>query len=166
MLALGTWCMMLDWRHSEEERTGRLWVAFGVAANNRWAQSLRGNIGYALFVVPALVIQWIADTLAFVYGQGAFSIGLSIGLKLFDATNSHLALASEPGAPAVPGKPTAYWFLATAGFIAIVCRDVLAADSRAAMTGFLLGALPFVFVIPLLKFFGERGLIDMLDNRN
>lgn len=147
------WCAAVAIVHAVEETRGKLWAFFGRTSGVTALARLETPAGFALLVLPALVLQLVAALWAFLGLEvNPFWLGVLIGARLGDALFSHLLPSSgEDAAETSPGLASAWVYLADALVMAIVWHVPMMSAAPATLLGFAIGAGFFCAVLPALK---------------
>jgi hypothetical protein len=147
--------MALTLVHSLQERKGRLWRYFGAIAGvripDRFGQlAFFGGLTVALWIVGlvgiACTVLWQAP---FAFG----CLGAIIGCRASDSLFSHILLNNEGFRPN-PGLPSVPLYLTEAVVLLIVFWPAILGNIVPVAIGFIVGALAFYSIIPLLRSYG------------
>ena len=141
--------------HSVQERNGKLWRYFGAIAG----VSIPDKVGLPVFFVGLTILLWIVGLLGIsgtVLWQSSLAfgcLGAIIGCRISDSLFSHI-LPSNAGYRPNPGLSSVPLYFAEVLVLVSVFYPALSTHAVEALIGFVLGALFFYAVIPLLKTLG------------
>lgn len=165
------WCVVVAIIHARQEAKDRLWQYFGEVTGATWLRAFH-EMGFALIVAPALLLQTTAALMAFC-GDGidARWLALLIGARIGDAAFSHLIPVAQGyelrryreqvedptlGARQKnPGLPSAIIYLIDGLILLVIWRAELAALHSVAIW-FAIGAGFFASVQPALRLLKTR----------
>jgi hypothetical protein len=141
--------------HSLQEREGRLWRYFGAIVGVKIPDAFGqvvffGGLTISLWVVGLL---GITGTVLWQTAVAAGCLGAIIGCRLSDSLFSHILLNNagyrpNPGLSSVP-----LYFVEALGLV-VVFYPTIRIHAVAVLIGFIIGALAFYIIIPVLKMIG------------
>jgi hypothetical protein len=141
--------------HSLQERKGQLWRYFGAIAGVK----IPDSVGLLVFFIGLTILLWIvgllgiAGTVLWQMPLAFGCLGAIIGCRLSDSLFSHILL-NNAGYRPNPGLPSVPLYFVEVLVLAVVFYPSLRMHAVEALVGFLLGALFFYAVIPVLKTLG------------
>jgi hypothetical protein len=141
--------------HSLQERQGRLWRYFGAIAGVK----ISDTFGQLAFFGGLTVSLWIVGSVGItctVLWQAPFAfgcLGAIIGCRASDSLFSHILL-NNAGFRPNPGLPSVPLYLAEVVVLLVVFWPAILGNIVPAAIGFIIGALAFYAVIPILRAYG------------
>ena len=141
--------------HSEQERKGELWRYFGAIAGVK----IPDRFGELVFFGGLTISLWIVGLLGItgtVLWQAPLAfgcLGAIIGCRISDGLFSHILL-DKAGYRPNPGLGSVKFYFVETLVLVVVFYPTLRSHTFAALIGFIIGALAFYTVIPVLKKFG------------
>jgi hypothetical protein len=141
--------------HSVQERNGKLWRYFGAIAGVR----IPDGVGLFVFFVGLTISLWIVGILGItgtVLWQTPLAfgcLGAIIGCRISDSVFSHI-LPNNAGYRPNPGLPSVPLYFVEVLVLVVVFYPTLRRHTLAVLIGFIIGAVFFYAVIPVLKAFG------------
>ena len=141
--------------HSVQERKGRLWRYFGAIAGVK----IPDKFGQLVFFDGLTIALWIVGLLGItgtVLWQTPLAfgcLGAIIGCRISDSLFSHILL-NNAGYRPNPGLTSVPLYFVEVLVLAAVFYPALRMHTFEALIGFIIGALAFYTVIPVLKTFG------------
>jgi hypothetical protein len=141
--------------HSLQEREGRLWRYFGAIVGVK----IPDTFGQVVFFGGLTISLWvvglfgIAGTVLWQTPPAFGCLGAIIGCRLSDSLFSHILLNNagyrpNPGLASVP-----LYFVEALGLV-VVFYPALRSHAVAVLIGFIIGALAFYVIIPVLRIIG------------
>jgi len=155
LLQIADWALTLG--HSVEELKGRLADYFGAIAGVR----IPAWVGVVFFFAGLTGVLWVVGAIGIV---GTYSwpnrctvamLGLLMGCRVADGLFSHVLLHVKGFRPN-PGLKTTPLYFAEAVLLCAVFAESLRQYLVSAIVGFLLGALMFYSIFPLLRHYGSQ----------
>src|SRR4051812_45708862 len=141
--------------HSLQEREGRLWRYFGAIAGVK----VPDGFGQVVFFGGLTISLWIVGLLGItgaVLWQTPLAfgcLGAIIGCRISDSWFSHIEL-NNAGYRPNPGLSSVPLYVVEALVLLVVFYPAVLAHMCAVLVGFIVGALIFYAVIPILKLVG------------
>ena len=142
--------------HSLQERKGRLWRYFGAIAGVKIPDgfgeiSFFGGLTLSLWILGLL---GIAGTVLWQTPLAFGCLGAIIGCRLSDGWFSHVAL-NNAGFRPNPGLSSVPLYFAESVVLLVVFYPTIRMQTLFVLIGFVVGALFFYSLIPVLKFAGR-----------
>ena len=141
--------------HSLQEREGRLWRYFGAIAGVK----VPDGFGQVVFFGGLTISLWIVGLLGIagtVLWQTPLAfgcLGAIIGCRISDSWFSHIEL-NNAGYRPNPGLSSVPLYVVEALVLLVVFYPAVLAHMCAMLVGFVVGALAFYAVIPILRLVG------------
>lgn len=147
--------LALTFRHSLQERAGRLWRYFGAIAGVKIPDGFGqvvffGGLTLSLWVVGLL---GITGTMLWQTPLAFGCLGALVGCRISDGLFSHILL-DKAGYRPNPGLRSVPSHFIEALVLVIVFYPTLRTHPLPVLVGFIIGALAFYLVIPILKTVG------------
>jgi hypothetical protein len=142
--------------HSLQERKGRLWRYFGAIAGVK----IPDGFGRVVFFGGLTISLWIVGLLAItgtVLWQTPLAfgcLGAIIGCRISDSLFSHI-LPNNAGYRPNPGLPSVPLYFVEALALVVVFYPTIRIHTFPVLIGFIVGALFFYALLPLLKTIGR-----------
>ena len=141
--------------HSLQERKGQLWRYFGAIAGVK----IPDGFGQLVFFGGLTISLWIVGLLGItgtVLWQTPLAfgcLGAIIGCRISDSLFSHILLDNAGYRPN-PGRNSVPLYLLEASVLVTVFYPAIRMHTFEVMIGFIIGALAFYAVLPVLRTFG------------
>jgi hypothetical protein len=141
--------------HSLQERRGQLWRYFGAIAGVR----ITDRFGEAVFFRGLTLSLWVIGLLGItgtVLWQTSLAfgcLGAIVGCRISDSLFSHI-VPNNAGYRPNPGLPSVPLYLLEALVLVAVFYPTMRIHTSPVLIGFVIGALGFFAVIPIVKIFG------------
>lgn len=148
--------LVLTLLHSLQERKGRLWRYFGAIAGVK----VPDGFGQIVFFGGLTISLWIVGLFGItgtVLWQTPLAfgcLGAIIGCRISDSWFSHIAL-NNAGYRPNPGLPSVPLYFVEAVVLVVVFYPAMRAQTFTVLVGFMIGAVAFYTVIPILRLAGR-----------